>query len=162
LTTSKKKSVPGKQRTSSPASSAKVAAPTPRSGRAPNRQTTNAAPAKAAKPSTHKYKLKFHPEALDEWHALDNSVRAPLKKLLKKRLDNPRVPGGELHPPLAGCYKIKMKRAGIRLVYEVEDDALVVYVLAVDKREDSAVYAAASSRVTSLTAEIIAAAKKPK
>lgn len=31
------------------------------------------------------------PEALAEWAALDGSVRAPLKKLLAKRLDNPHV-----------------------------------------------------------------------
>ncbi|MEX1167466.1 MAG: hypothetical protein WEK74_11480 [Hydrogenophaga sp.] len=33
----------------------------------------------------HRYALRFKPEALAEWHALDGSVRAPLKKLLAKR-----------------------------------------------------------------------------
>ena len=44
----------------------------------------------------YKYKLRFMPEALEEWRNLDGSVQANLKKLLAKRLDNPRVPGGEL------------------------------------------------------------------
>lgn len=127
----------------------------------PKTASSRTAPAQFAK-TKHKYRLRFHPEALEEWHALDNSVRAPMKKLLEKRLDNPRVPGGALHPPLSGCYKIKMKKAGVRLVYEVEDDTLVVYVLAVDKREDSAVHASANERMASLTAEILAAAKKAK
>ena len=113
-----------------------------------------------ASPSKSKYKLKFHPEALEEWHALDNSVRLPLKKALQKRLDNPRTPGGELHPPLAGCYKIKLKKAGVRLVYEVVDDFLYVYVLAVDKREQSAVYESAGERVRDLAAELLQGAKK--
>ena len=84
----------------------------------------------------YKYKLRFIPEALEEWRSLDGSVQANLKKLLAKRLDNPRVPGGELHGPLAGCYKIKLRQQGVRLVYSVEDDHLLVTVVAVDKRED--------------------------
>ena len=68
----------------------------------------------------------FVPAALAEWKALDGWVKEPLRKLLKKRLDNPRVPGGALHGQLAGYYKIKLKKQGVRLVYGVEDDALVV------------------------------------
>lgn len=70
------------------------------------------------------------PEALAEWHQLDGSVRTHLKKLLAKRLDNPHVPGGQLHGPLAGCYKIKLLKQGVRLVYAVEDGELVVLVVA--------------------------------
>lgn len=86
------------------------------------------------------------PEALVEWQQLDGSVRVNLKKLLAKRLDNPHVPGGQLHGPLAGCYKIKLLKQGVRLVYAVEDDQLVVLVLAVDKREDGVVYGSATVR----------------
>ncbi|OOG89649.1 addiction module toxin RelE [Hydrogenophaga sp. A37] len=86
------------------------------------------------------------PEALDEWHALDGSVRTPLKKLLAKRLEQPHVSGGQLHGPLAGCYKIKLLKQGVRLVYSVEDQDLVVLVLAVDKREDGVVYGSATAR----------------
>lgn len=95
----------------------------------------------------HKYRLKFLPEALDEFQSLDGSVRSNLKKLLAKRLDKPHVPGGELHGDLVNCYKIKLLKQGVRLVYQVEDDALVVLVLAVDKREDNAVYKSALARL---------------
>ena len=98
--------------------------------------------------SKHKYKLRFMPEALEEWRKLDGSVQVILKKLLAKRLDNPHVPGGELHGPLAGCYKIKLRQQGVRLVYSVEDDHLLVTVVAVDKREDSAVYQSALRRLS--------------
>jgi len=87
------------------------------------------------------------PEALDEWRQLDGSIRANLKKLLAKRLDNPHVPGGELHGPLAGCYKIKLRQQGVRLVYLVEDGHLIVTVIAIDKREDGRVYASSTSRL---------------
>lgn len=98
----------------------------------------------------HKYKLRFMPEALDEWQRLDGSVKTPLKKLLAKRLDNPHVPGGELHGPLAGCYKIKLRQQGVRLVYSVEDDCLIVTVIAVDKREDGVVYESSLARMSAV------------
>lgn len=57
------------------------------------------------------------------------------------------MPGAELHGDLRDCYKIKLRKQGYRLVYQVEDDVLVVLVLAVAKREDMAVYRAALSRI---------------
>jgi len=97
---------------------------------------------RAAAPA-RRYKLKFVPAALAEWGALDGSVKANLKKLLAKRLDNPHVPGAELRGELRGCYKIKLRKQGYRLVYQVDDDAIAVLVLAVGKREDEVVYQAA-------------------
>ena len=107
----------------------------------------------------HKCRLLFLPVALDEWRALDGSVRETLKKLLAKRLDNPHMPGGELHGELSRCYKIKLKKQGVRLVYEVEDDQLIVLVLAVDKREDSAAYKSALLRLADSTLALSKAAK---
>lgn len=94
------------------------------------------------------------PQALTEWNALDGSVKDNLKKLLAKRLDNPHVPGGELHGDLKGCYKIKLNKQGIRLVYAVEDDKLIVMVMSVDKREDSIVYKSAVTRMTEKAATL--------
>lgn len=95
------------------------------------------------------YRLKFLPRALIEWEALDGSVKSVLKKLLKKRLDQPHVIGAQLHGGLTNCYKIKLLKQGYRLVYLVEDDVLVVLVLAVAKREDNAVYRSAIERLIS-------------
>jgi mRNA interferase RelE/StbE len=101
----------------------------------------------------YKYRLQFVPSAWAEWQALDGSVKEPLRKLLKKRLDNPHVPGGELHGALTGYYKIKLRKQGYRLVYGVEDDILMVMVMAVDKREDASVYESAMARITQLISE---------
>jgi mRNA interferase RelE/StbE len=95
----------------------------------------------------YKYRLKFIPAALSEWEKLDGSVKEPLRKLLKKRLNEPCVSGAKLHGDLQNCYKIKLLKQGYRLVYVVESDELVILVLAVDKREDSTVYASAISRL---------------
>jgi mRNA interferase RelE/StbE len=93
------------------------------------------------------YRLKFVPDALKEWQTLDGSIKEPLRKALKKRLEQPHVPGAELHGDLRGCYKIKLRKQGYRLVYMVEDDVLVVLVLAIDRREDMAAYHAALERL---------------
>lgn len=94
-----------------------------------------------------KYKLKFVPQALEEWKSLDGSVKPTLKKALEKRLDNPHVPASRLHGELSSCYKIKLLRHGVRLVYEVEDDVLIVMVLAIDRRDNNAAYRAALDRL---------------
>ena len=98
----------------------------------------------------YKYRLQFVHSAWAEWQALDGSVKEPLRKLLKKRLENPHVPGGELHGARTGYYKIKLRKQGYRLVYGVEDDILMVMVMAVDKREDSSVYESAMLRMSQL------------
>ena len=107
----------------------------------------------------HKYRLQFVPSAWAEWQKLDGSVKEPLRKLLKKRLDNPYVPGAALHGALVGHYKIKLNKQGYRLVYGVQDDVLIVMVMAVDKREDSVVYQSAMARVSEKMAELAKAVK---
>lgn len=106
------------------------------------------------------YRLQFVPSAWAEWQAIDGSVKETLRKLLKKHLDNPQVPGSELHGALAGHYKIKLRKQGYRLVYGVQDDILLVMVMAVDKRENSVVYQSAMARISELVSELAQA--KPK
>ena len=65
------------------------------------------------------------------------------------------MPGSALHGPLHGCYKIKLGKQGYRLVYTVQDDALVVLALAVEKREDALVYRSALDRVRAGLAALV-------
>ena len=102
-----------------------------------------------------RYQLEFLESALDEWNSLDGSVRQILKKLLEKRLDTPRLPGAELHGELADCYKIKLRKQGYRLVYQVRDAALVVLVIAVDRRDKDKVYQAALDRVRKMIVDAV-------
>lgn len=92
------------------------------------------------------FKLRFHEQAWLEWQKLDGSIKPPLKKKLLERLQEPRVPSAALtHMP--DCYKIKLRQAGYRLVYRVDDDVVFVTVIAVGKRDKSAVYATAITRL---------------
>ncbi|SEM38171.1 mRNA interferase RelE/StbE [Pseudomonas sp. NFPP07] len=91
------------------------------------------------------YKLQFLPSARKEWDKLGHTLREQFKKKLAECLEMPRVPADALHG-MADCYKIKLKASGYRLVYQVIEDQVVVSVVAVGKRERSAVYERARKR----------------
>ncbi|OOR98870.1 addiction module toxin RelE [Haemophilus paracuniculus] len=93
------------------------------------------------------YKLKFQRKALKEWEKLGEPIKAQFKKKLTERLSNPHIAGDRLKGNLANLYKIKLKTAGYRLVYEVNDGEITVLVLAVGKRERSEVYQNALNRL---------------
>lgn len=92
------------------------------------------------------YELEFKESALREWHKLDNSIRELFKKRLAERLLIPRVESARLSA-LPDCYKIKLRDAGYRLVYQVNDNLVVIVVIAVGKRENNLVYRLAKDRV---------------
>lgn len=91
------------------------------------------------------YELKFIPAALKEWNKLAAPIKSQFKKKLAERLKNPRVPVDKLSG-YDSVYKIKLRSAGYRLVYEVVDDQLLVYALAVGKREKGKIYASLARR----------------
>ena len=91
------------------------------------------------------YELQFLPSALKEWRKLGDTVREQFKKKLAERLQAPRVLADALHG-MTDHYKIKLSNAGYRLVYRVEDEIITVTVVAVGKRQRSAVYKAAAKR----------------
>ena len=85
------------------------------------------------------YKLKFLPTALKEWKKLDHSIQVQLKKKLKKLLENPHVPANKLRG-FENHYKIKLRASGYRLVYEVVDNEICIYVIAIGRRDREEVY----------------------
>ena len=92
------------------------------------------------------YKLVFKEDAKKEWDRLDAIIRTLFTKKLKERIQTPRIESARLCG-MKDCYKIKLRRAGHRLVYQVRDNELVVSVVAVGKRERNQVYKAAIKRV---------------
>ncbi|MCD9501546.1 type II toxin-antitoxin system RelE family toxin [Photobacterium phosphoreum] len=92
------------------------------------------------------YKLDFKKSAYKEWNKLGATLREQFKKKLLERLDNPHVPASKLSGA-DNLYKIKLQQSGYRLVYKVEDDVIIVTVLAVGKRERSDVYKKAMHRI---------------
>lgn len=80
------------------------------------------------------YKLKFLPSALKEWRKLAQETQAQFKSQLERRLENPHIPTARLRG-YTDHYKIKLLSVGYRLVYEVEEKEITVYVICVGRRD---------------------------
>jgi len=91
------------------------------------------------------YKLEFVRDAFKEWKALDASIQNQFKKKLAEHLQEPEVASARLIGS-QHRYKIKLRSAGFRLVYEVHQQEVLVLVVAVGKRERNAIYKAAAKR----------------
>jgi mRNA interferase RelE/StbE len=92
-----------------------------------------------------RYSLSFNAKALKEWKGLDTTVQGQFKNKLAKVLENPRIASAALMG-MPNCYKIKLRKAGFRLIYCVDDETVVVLVIAVGKRDKGRVYADAMRR----------------
>jgi mRNA interferase RelE/StbE len=66
------------------------------------------------------YELAFLDEALKEWCKLNATVRDQFKKKLKERLEDIKIASAKLSGG-KDRYKIKLRSAGYRLVYQVRD-----------------------------------------
>lgn len=85
------------------------------------------------------YELKIDDRARREWDRLDSSVRNQFKKKLAALLVNPHVPSMRMRG-FKDSYRIKLRKAGYRLAYRVFDRQLIVFVVAIGKRDKSEVF----------------------
>jgi len=92
------------------------------------------------------YDLELDRRALKEWHKLNASIRQQFKKKLAEVLENPKVQATKLRG-LPECYKIKLRSSGYRLIYQVQDERIIVFVVAVGKRENEQAYDDAEARL---------------
>ncbi|MCY1309353.1 mRNA interferase toxin RelE [compost metagenome] len=93
-----------------------------------------------------KYTLRIKESAEKEWRKLPDTIRTAFRKKLEERLINPRVEKDKLSG-MKDCYKIKLKDAGYRLVYRVDDGELVIEIIAAGKRERNEAYISARKRL---------------
>ena len=93
------------------------------------------------------YKLVFLKKAYKEWDKLSPTIKEQFKNKLKERLIDPKVKTARLSGSAKNLYKIKLRKAGYRLVYQVRDKEVAVAVVAVGKRERNAVYKVALKRM---------------
>ena len=95
------------------------------------------------------YRLVFRSRAQKAFNNLDTAIQRQLAKKLTQRLSNPRVPAHAL-TNLPNCYRVKLRSAGYRAIYRVEDDRLVVLVIAIGQRERNDAYDIATDELTRL------------
>lgn len=91
------------------------------------------------------YELEFKKSALKEWKKLGATIQSQFKKKLAEVLSNPRIESAKLSGGNE-LYKIKLRQAGYRLVYEVNDEIVTVTVISVGKRDKGEVYNLAMRR----------------
>ena len=96
--------------------------------------------------------VEFLPEARKDIKSLDKSQWILIQKALKKVSQNPLpvMEGGYGKPlsgSLAGCYKIKLRTAGLRTVYKLQRTETSMLVIVVGVRADEEVYELAEKRV---------------
>ncbi|OUR73757.1 addiction module toxin RelE [Methylophaga sp. 41_12_T18] len=91
------------------------------------------------------YELEFKKSALKEWKKLGATVQSQFKKKLAEVLENPHIKSAKLSGANE-LYKIKLRQAGYRLVYEVNDEVITVTVVSVGKRDKGKVYNLAMKR----------------
>jgi mRNA interferase RelE/StbE len=89
------------------------------------------------------YKVRLSESAKDEFLKLDGSVKKLVGKQLKALEENPfkgEVLGNKAGIDLTGFYKLYVHKKQIRIVYQVIGDELIVFVVAIGKRDGLEVY----------------------
>ena len=99
------------------------------------------------------WEIRFLPEAEDDLASLNQSVRPEVLKGIRKGAQNPGYPDGYGKPlgnfagsKLAGLYKIKFKKAGLRVVYALQRVEERMIVIIISARADDFVYYEAEKR----------------
>lgn len=85
------------------------------------------------------YELEFKNSARKEWKKLGATIQSQFKKKLTDILNKPHIESAKLSGGNE-LYKIKLRQAGYRLVYEVNDTVVTVTVISVGKRNKGKVY----------------------
>lgn len=95
------------------------------------------------------YKILFHPEAKKDFDRLDGSIRKVIIKQLIKLQENPTLGeklGNKVGYDLTGYRKMYAYKKKIRIVYSIHEDKLLIFIIAIGKREDFNAYQKAFER----------------
>ena len=96
------------------------------------------------------YDFYFHPEAEVELKKLNRSLQLLFTRKLKQILRSPELGvklGHKNHLNLTGFRKAYFNNKRHRIVYQIEDDTIRVYIIAIGKREEMDVYRKAAQRI---------------
>ena len=96
------------------------------------------------------YDLKLHPKIEDDLKELDKTVQIQVFKKLKQRQQSPQLGlplGNKNNMNLSGFKKVYVAKKRVRIVYEIQDDELLIYTIAIGKRNDMEVYKKANERL---------------
>ena len=89
------------------------------------------------------YSLKLHDKVYDDLKVLDNALVIKVFKKLKQIQQSPQIGenlGNKNGMNLSGFKKVYIDKKRVRIVFEVQDDILTIYTIAVGQRDDKEVY----------------------
>ena len=84
--------------------------------------------------------------AEEDFLSLDNSVKNAVAAGLLKLKESPELRGHALAGNLAGFRALVVGKKRIRIVYRIERDRVLVFVIAIGNRRNNEVYREASTR----------------
>ncbi len=96
------------------------------------------------------YQLKLHPKIEDDLKELDSSLQIKVFKKLKQIQNSPELGlplGNKNNMNLSGFRKVYVDKKRVRIVYEVQNEELLIYTIAIEKRDDKEVYKKANERL---------------
>ena len=105
------------------------------------------------------WKIEYIKEAQRDLQKLDAYNRRFILKAIEKTAQRPLPPPDGIGKPLgnhaaanlSGCYKIKLRDLGYRVVYGLVLEGNVMKVIVISIRDDDAVYREAERRIANLT-----------
>lgn len=106
-----------------------------------------------------KWTEDFVEEAQKEFNNLDGHQKKIVAKAIKKTLENPLpyteggygIPLGNKHGfNLTNCCEIKLRGQGIRVIYKLIKNEMVMLNIAIDKRSDLEAYRIAFERIKNM------------
>ena len=96
------------------------------------------------------YELQLHPKVEDDLKELDNALQIQVFKKLKQIQISPQLGlplGNKNNMNLSGFKKVYVAKKRVRIVYKIQDDELLIYTIAIGKRNDMEVYKKANERL---------------
>lgn len=108
--------------------------------------------------STQRFEILFDQDAYKEYVKLDHSVAEMVDRAFEELEAHADQIGKDLKnnqfTKLHGCKEIKLKKAGIRIVFKITGEKVevlrIVYILAIEKRTDNLVFQIAHARLRSV------------
>lgn len=85
------------------------------------------------------YKVAFRPRARKAFERLSTALQHQIAKKLVERSENPRVPADRMRE-MPDAYRPKFRASGLRLVYLVRDNELLILVLSIGARAREEAY----------------------
>jgi mRNA interferase RelE/StbE len=97
-----------------------------------------------------RYSVTLTADAAKDFRRLDGSLKQPVAKQLKKLETSPLLGehlGNKTGLDLTGYYKLYAAKKGIRIVYRIIQQEVLVEIVAIGKREELAVYRTSQKRI---------------